>query len=61
MSRDNMSKNAVITFDMFTIEQVKEINKEIKKGFSQKENPDEAAKYVTKKGDFSHIPCPPLM
>ena len=56
---------SVNTFQCFTKEQVKEINKEIKRctnnGFSQKENPDEVAKFVTKKGDFFHIPCPPLM
>ena len=56
---------SVNTFQCFTKEQVKEINEEIKrctnKGFSRKENPDEVAKFATKKGDFFHIPCPPLM
>tara|TARA_B110000196_G_C21010365_1_gene597557 strand:+ start:226 stop:858 length:633 start_codon:yes stop_codon:yes gene_type:complete len=49
------------TFQCFTQEQVKEINKLIKKNIVGKESSTEPAEYVTKIGDFSVVPCMPLM
>ena len=49
------------TFDCFSKEQVKEINREIKKNIFQKEDPSDASSTAIKTGDFFHIPCPPLM
>ena len=56
------SKNnsTVLGMDCFTQEQVKEINKEIKKNIFEKEPAGNAAD-STKIGDFFHIPCHPLM
>ena len=57
-----MNSSTVIPFDDFTtIEQVKEINKEIKKNIFEKEELSSVARNVSKTGDFFHIPCPPLM
>ena len=56
-----MKPSQVITFDCFTHEQVKEINKKIKKNKLQKEESSAAATYASKKGDFFHILCSPLM
>ena len=49
------------TFQCFTFKQVKEINKEIKKNITEKEEVSKAAQNTSKKGDFFHIPCLPLM
>ena len=46
---------------VFSEEQIKEINKEIKKNLFQKEPQTEAAQNASKIGDFFHIPCSPLM
>ena len=54
-----MNPLSVITFPYFTHEQVKEINKEIKKNIHQKE-PLVAAASAIKVGNFFHIPCLPL-
>ena len=50
-----------ITFPCFTHEQVKEINKEIKKNIFKKEKALYSAQNVSKIGDFSIVPCSPLM
>jgi len=54
-------RNLCITIPCFTHEQVKEINKKIKKNKLQKEESSAAATYASKKGDFFHILCSPLM
>ena len=54
-------KFTTVTFQCFTHEQVKEINKEIKKIVSQKEENTEPAQNVSKIGDFFIVPCSPLM
>jgi len=51
-----MNPLSVITFPYFTHEQVKEINKEIRKNIRQKEPLDAAASAI-KVGNFFHIPC----
>ena len=51
-----MNPLSVITFPYFTQEQVKEINKEIRKNIRQKE-PLNAAASAIKVGNFFHIPC----
>ena len=59
-----MNKNqtsVVYTFDCFTKEQVKEINKEIKKNKSREENENSPAENVVKTGNFSQVLLPPLM
>ena len=50
-----------VTFQVFTLEQVKKINKEIKKYLIEKEESTEAAQNTSKIGDFFNIPCLPLM
>ena len=55
-----MNPLKVITFPYFTQEQVKEINKEIKKNIFEKE-PLELQASATKVGNFFHIPCLPLL
>ena len=54
-----MNPLSAITFPYFTHEQVKEINKEIRKNIFQKE-PLVNAATATKVGNFFHIPCLPL-
>ena len=54
-----MNPLSAITFPYFTHEQVKEINKEIRKNIFQKEPLVKAAS-ATKVGNFFHIPCLPL-
>ena len=56
----NTSRGA-ISFDCFTSEQVKEINKVIRKNISQKENASSPAKNVNKIGKFSYVDCGPLI
>ena len=51
-----MNPLSAITFPYFTHEQVKEINKEIRKNIRQKEPLDAAASAI-KVGNFFHIPC----
>ena len=51
----------VVTFDMFSKEQVTEINKKIKENVIQKEPSTHAAENVSKIGDFFSISFPPLM
>ena len=54
-------KFSAVAFQCFSKEQVKKINKEIKKNLFHKEPQTEAAKNAFKIGDFFHIPCSPLM
>ena len=54
-------KYCCVTFQCFTHEQVKEINKKIKKNIFEKEPPGEAAASTSKIGDFFIVPCMPLM
>ena len=54
-----MSTNSVVIFPCFTHEQVKEINKEIKKNIIEKEPQDEASASASKIGEFSKIQCLP--
>ena len=56
-----MNSLEVISFECFTHEQIKEINKKIKKNIFQKEPSTYAAEDTTKKGDFFHLSCLPLM
>jgi len=49
------------TFQCFTHEQVKEINKKIKESILQKQDQELIARNVPKMGKFFHIPCSPLM
>ena len=56
-------KSKLISGQIFSPEQVKAINKEIKKNIIQKEasfSPAAGAS-TEKKGDFFHVPCNPLM
>jgi len=56
-----MNTTTVTNFQCFTKEQVKEINKKIKKNIFQKEESPNAANYTSKKGNFFPFPCPPLI
>ena len=56
-----MNKKGVITFQCFTQEQVKKINEKIKKNISQKEEKSSASETAVKIGEFSHVPCTPLL
>ena len=51
----------ISTFQCFTHEQVKEINKTIKKNIVQKEELSHIASDASKIGDFFCVPCLPLM
>ena len=55
-----MNPLKTITFPYFTQEQVKEINKEIRKNISEKE-PLGLRATATKMGKFFHIPCSSLL
>ena len=55
------SKFGAVTFPCFTHEQVKEINKEIDKNITGKEDSSEAAQNVSKIGDFFTLKCISLM
>ena len=55
------SKFGAVIFECYTKEQVKEINKEIKKNILGREQHSIAAQNTSKIGDFFHIPCSPLM
>ena len=61
MSYVKSSKFPSITFQCFTHEQVKEINKKIKKNIFQKEESSKTAQYTSKIGDFFHVSCSSLM
>ena len=54
-------KVSIVTFDCYPQEQIKEINKEIKKNIFRKQPPNEPAPNTSKIGEFFHIPCLPLM
>ena len=56
-----MNSHGFNQFNCFTNEQVKNINKEIKKNIAQKEDPSLLAQDVVKIGKFSIVPCLPLM
>ena len=56
-----MNATTFATFPCFTHEQIKEINKELKKNISEKQDPSNAAQNASKIGEFFHIPCMPLM
>ena len=56
-----MQSHSYSWFNCFTNEQVKNINKEIKKFISKKEYPSLPAQNVVKRGKFSIIPCSPLL
>ena len=56
-----MNSNAFFIFPCFTNEQIKEINKNIKKNILQKEASDAPAGDRTKIGDFFEVPVTPLM
>ena len=56
-----MNSHCFYWFPCFENEQVKEINKEIKKFITKKENPSFSAQNVPKKGEFFPVPCLPLM
>ena len=51
----------VYTFQCFTHEQVKEINKRSKKNILRKEKQTNVASNASKIGEFSIVPCVPLM
>ena len=55
-----IKRNPCITFPCFTHEQVKEINKKIKENIFQEEAKSQFGT-STKKGNFFHVPCEPLM
>ena len=55
------TKFGAVIFQCFSKEQVKEINKEIKKNIFHKEPQTEAAQIASKIGEFFHISCSPLM
>ena len=56
-----MSALDIISFQCFEHEQIKEINKNIKKNILQKEESNDAAKDTNKKGEFFILQCSPLM
>ena len=57
-----MSKSdGFVTFDCFTKEQVKEINRKIKENIFQEEPKDLGAPDANKIGKFFNVPCLPLM
>ena len=56
-----MNTTEVITLQCFTHEQVKEINKIIKKNIYKKEERRQSAAAAYKIGEFFHVPCNPLV
>ena len=50
-----------VGFQCFSLEQIKEINKEIQKNLGKREDPSLAAGNVNKIGDFWHVPCHSIM
>ena len=57
----NINPMGVSSFQCFTHEQVKVINKKIKENIWGRQDPADAARAAIKTGDFFYIPCPPLM
>ena len=55
------NKFGYVSFQCFTNEQVKEINKKIKENILQKQDPSDASSTASKVGEFFNVPCPPLM
>ena len=55
------NSGALVYFDKFSKEQVKEINRKIKENIVQEEEEGMAAAETTKIGKFFHLPCEPLM
>ena len=60
-NRGYMNSSEMMIFNCYTKEQVKEINKEIKKHIIDRQDPSDAAENVSKIGDFFPVPCAPLM
>ena len=56
-----MNPLEVFTFQCFTHEQVKEINKKIKENIFQKEEKSSGSATASKIGEFFYVPCVPLM
>jgi predicted 2-oxoglutarate/Fe(II)-dependent dioxygenase YbiX len=56
-----MNTLEVITFQCFTHEQVKEINKKISTNIVEEEKSSEVASNASKIGNFFYVPCSPLM
>ena len=56
-----IKKTGAATFPCFTLEQVKEINREIKKNITEKEKLSKSAQNVSKIGEFCYVPCMSLM
>ena len=56
-----MNTMEVVIFRCFTHEQIKEINKKIKKNILQKEEQSYVASTASKIGKFFNVPCLPLM
>ena len=57
----NLEFSTARTFQCFTLEQVKEINKKIKENILQKQDPSYTATSVSKIGEFFIVSCMPLM
>ena len=57
----NLEFSTARTFQCFTQEQVKEINKKIKENIFQKQDLSNTAQNVSKVGEFFNVPCLPLM
>ena len=57
----NEHKYGICAFQCFTQEQVKEINKKVKENIRERQPSKEAAQNVNKIGEFSIVPCVPLM
>jgi len=58
---ETMQTTSPFGFQMFTHEQVKEINKKVKEHIVHEQDPAHAANHATKTGEFSNVPCRPLM
>ena len=56
-----LNPGITISFQCFTPEEVKEINKRIKKNIFKEQIPEAAAENVSKVGQFYHVQCAPLM
>ena len=56
-----MNAQTNLVFDCFTKEQVKEINKIIKKQITEKEKLSKSAQNVSKTGEFFIVPCLPVL
>ena len=56
-----MNSSELSIFDCYTKEQVKEINKKVKENIRERQNPEQAAQNVNKKGEFFNVPCLPVL